>query len=185
MVFDLRTVLDGGVGGVAIQVGGVDGDSTFEDEVEEPESSFVLVLIEDEEASFWVWEERLEVGVQMGEAMIDGRGEKPHIFSFLGERATVVEPNGRDEVDKPVVSVRTLGGIKGGFSKVSGARRKIREDVEAQSDVPDMSGEDRGVSMRNEVGMTCIARKAEINSPDADLGGAQLKEEDRGPMYAF
>ena len=155
MVFDLRMAFEGGVGGVEIQVG---GDRTLEDEEEEEEeeadSSFVSVLIEEEEASFWVWEDRLEVGVQMGEAMIDGRGENPHIFSLLGEGATVVEFSGRDKVDKPVRGVRGLAGINGSLSKFSGHRRKICEDAEIQNDFPDMSGEDRGSSKGSEVVMT-------------------------------
>jgi hypothetical protein len=83
VVLDLRIYFDGGVGGVAIHVGGGEvGNSTRRDEEDSADA-------EDEEtASSWVLEDWLEVGVQIGEAMIDGRGWNAHILSLLGERGS-------------------------------------------------------------------------------------------------
>lgn len=86
VVFDRRRDFEGGVGGVAIQVGVEGGNKTRG----HWSLAGVVSLVVVPKKSLGCCEDELDVGVQMGDAVMTGRGKKPHILSFVGDRGIFV-----------------------------------------------------------------------------------------------
>jgi len=84
--------LYGGVGGVAIHVG-VGGREAIDMDAQSEEGVVVVsgvivssVGVTEENAhSLWICEDKLVVGVQIGEAAIEGKGKNAHIPTLFGD----------------------------------------------------------------------------------------------------
>lgn len=81
----LRIFLYGGVGGVAIQVG-VRGRDVVGPVVVVVPGTIVLSMGATKKVdSLWIREDKLAVGVQIGEAAIEGKGKNAHIPTLFGD----------------------------------------------------------------------------------------------------
>lgn len=84
-ILPLRIFLYGGVGGVAIQVGVRGRDVMGPGFVVVPGAIVSFVGVTKEIDSLWIREDKLAVGVQIGEAAIEGKGKNAHIPTFFGD----------------------------------------------------------------------------------------------------
>ena len=87
---------EGGVGGVDIQVGGaVTSDEACDCDCQESavaatvDSSASVIEMACPSSERGLCEDMVDVGVQTGEAVMDGRGRKPHVAAFRGPLSLV------------------------------------------------------------------------------------------------
>jgi hypothetical protein len=82
---------DGGVGGVDTHVGGTSseagGDEGTVGAVVESSASLREMACPSSERG--LWEDMVDDGVQTGEAVMDGRGRKPHVVIFRGLHSSI------------------------------------------------------------------------------------------------